>query len=146
MTMYGEVSKLLSANDLGLTGAHQAGITIPKNPDILGFFPPLDSDLYNPDFWMTATTPQTGESWQLRFIYYNNKTHGQGTRNEYRLTHTTQMLRSLSASPGDIVAFRRSKFGDIEVILREAAAVSITGPRETKLSNGWRMVVTDSKD
>lgn len=146
MIRHEEVSKLLSANDLGLTGAHQAGITIPKNPEILGFFPPLDSDAYNPDFWMTVSTPETGEIWKLRFIYYNNKTHDQGTRNEYRLTHTTQMLRALSASPGDIVSFRRNDFGDIDVTLRQAETMARDTPRERKLRNGWRMTITEKKD
>ena len=33
------ISKILSANDIGATGGHQAGILIPKDPRILGFFP-----------------------------------------------------------------------------------------------------------
>ncbi|QDG87523.1 EcoRII N-terminal effector-binding domain-containing protein [Pseudarthrobacter sp. NIBRBAC000502770] len=146
MTRLGEVRKLLSANDLGLTGAHQAGITIPKDPEILAFFPPLDVTAYNPDFWMTVATPETGQHWSLRFVYYNNKTHGQGTRNEYRLTHTTQMLRALSASAGDELAFRRSSFGDIEAVLHEAEDVTAREPMETILRNGWRMIITDNED
>lgn len=146
MTRLGEVRKLLSANDLGLTGSHQSGITIPKNPDILGFFPPLDAAVYNPDFWMTVATPQIGQHWQLRFIYYNNETHGQGTRNEYRLTHTTQMLRALSATAGDALAFRRNGFGDIEAVLHEAEELAAPARTETILRNGWRMIITDTKD
>ena len=146
MTRLNEVRKLLSANDLGHTGSHQAGITIPKNPDILAFFPPLDADAYNPDFWMTVATPQIDQHWQLRFIYYNNKVHGQGTRNEYRLTHTTQMLRGLSASMGDVLAFRRNSFGDIEAVLLEAEDLAAPAPKETVLRNGWRMIITDTED
>ncbi|MHA7281981.1 EcoRII N-terminal effector-binding domain-containing protein [Arthrobacter sp. TMS2-4] len=146
MTWPAEVRKLLSANDLGLTGAHQAGITIPKNPDILGFFPPLDAAAYNPDFWMTVATPQTGEQWSLRFIYYNNKTHDQGTRNEYRLTHTTQMLRALSATAGDVLTFRRNGSGDIEVVLHDAEHPAAPTRTETILRNGWRMIITDTED
>ena len=33
------VEKILSANDCGLTGGHQAGALIPKEDRILGFFP-----------------------------------------------------------------------------------------------------------
>lgn len=139
-----EVRKLLSANDVGLTGSHQAGIAIPKNPDIRAFFPPLDTSAYNPDFWMTVATPQTGQQWQLRFIYYNNKTHGQGTRNEYRLTHTSPMLRALAASEGDVLAFQRNGFGDIEAKLEEAEISAL--PTETRLRNGWRMIITDTED
>lgn len=146
MTRLGEVRKLLSANDLGLTGAHQGGITIPKNPDILAFLPPLDATVYNPDFWMTVATPQTGQHWPLRYIYYNSKTHDQGTRNEYRLTHTTQMLRALSASAGDVLAFRRNGFGDIEAVLHEAEHLAAPAPTEKVLRNGWRMIIIDTKD
>ncbi|MCQ1987532.1 EcoRII N-terminal effector-binding domain-containing protein [Arthrobacter sp. zg-Y844] len=141
-----EVRKLLTANDVGLTGSHQAGIAIPKNPDIRAFFPPLDAADYNPDFWMTVATPETGEQWQLRFIYYNNKTHGQGTRNEYRLTHTTPMLRALGASAGDVVAFRRNSFGEVEAVLHEIEDSLTATPIETKLRNGWRMIITDTED
>lgn len=146
MTRLEEVRKALSANDLGLTGAHQGGITIPKDPGILAFFPPVDASVYNPDFWMTVATPQTGQHWQLRFIYYNSKTHGQGTRNEFRLTHTTQMLRALSASVGDILSFRRNGFGDVEAVLDEADNLVSPVPSEAILRNGWRMIITDTED
>ena len=33
------IEKTLSKNDTGETGGHQAGILVPKEPDILGFFP-----------------------------------------------------------------------------------------------------------
>ena len=33
------VEKILSANDCGLTGGHQAGALIPKEDRIVGFFP-----------------------------------------------------------------------------------------------------------
>lgn len=145
MTWLGEVRKVLSANDLGLTGAHQGGITIPKNSDILEFFPPLDASVYNPDFWMTATTPQTSQRWSLRFVYYNSKTHDQGTRNEFRLTHTTQMLRALGATVGDEVAFKRNAFGDIEIVLHEREDTEAPVPTETLLRNGWRMIIIDKK-
>lgn len=141
-----EVRKVLSANDVGLTGSHQAGIAIPKDPDIRAFFPPLDAAAYNPDFWMSVATPQTGQQWQLRFIYYNNKTHGQGTRNEYRLTHTSPMLRALAASAGDVLAFRRNGFGDIEAMIHETESLVVATPMETRLRNGWRMIITDTKD
>lgn len=146
MTRLGEVRKILSANDLGLTGAHQAGIAIPKNPNVLEFFPALDATAYNPDCWMTVATPETGDHWQLRFIYYNNKTHGEGTRNEYRLTHTTQMLRAIGASVGDLLAFRRNSFGDIEAVLHEADEAAEAPVGEKLLRNGWRMIIADIGD
>ncbi len=36
------ISKKLSANDLGLTGSHQAGILVPKSTELQNFFPKLD--------------------------------------------------------------------------------------------------------
>ena len=38
------ISKELSANDTGATGGHQSGMVIPKDPQILSFFPPLDKE------------------------------------------------------------------------------------------------------
>ncbi|MEW1921889.1 EcoRII N-terminal effector-binding domain-containing protein [Pseudarthrobacter oxydans] len=146
MIRLGEVRKVLSANDLGLTGSHQAGIAIPKDRNILSFFPPLDSMEYNPDCILTVATPQTGHLWDLRFVYYNSKLHGQGTRNEYRLTGTTRMLRELSASVGDLIRFRRSQFGDIDVTVQERYGPILSPPTERILSNGWRMTISDPED
>jgi len=41
------IKKVLSANDSGETGGHQAGILIPKNQDILSFFPVLGNSEKN---------------------------------------------------------------------------------------------------
>ncbi|XAS73397.1 EcoRII N-terminal effector-binding domain-containing protein [Micrococcaceae bacterium Sec5.1] len=141
-----QVAKTLTANDLGLTGSHQSGIAIPKDPAILAFFPPLDAGLYNPDCSLTVSTPQTGEYWELRFIYYNNKTHGQGTRDEYRLTGTTKLLRQMSASVGDQVTFRRNKLGDIEAEVQAGTPRSSSRAGERVLGNGWTLTMTDEED
>lgn len=42
------IAKLLSANDAGETGGHQAGILIPKDQKVLSFFPDLDRKILNP--------------------------------------------------------------------------------------------------
>ena len=42
------ISKKLSANDIGINGAHQAGILVPKAKDILSFFPDLNAAIKNP--------------------------------------------------------------------------------------------------
>lgn len=98
-------AKLLSANDVGLTGGHQAGILVPKGaPELLAFFPPLDPALPNPDAWISAQDGE-GNRWSLRYIYYNNRLHGTGTRNEYRITHLTKCLRGMDARPGDQLVF-----------------------------------------
>ena len=75
-----QISKVLSANDTGETGGHQAGILIPKTSRVVAFFPRLDPSEYNPRchlFFEDAAA----ERWEFAFIYYNNSLHGRGTRN-----------------------------------------------------------------
>ncbi len=99
-------AKTLSANDLGVTGSHQAGILVPKSePELLSFFPELDSSVINPDAWIVCVD-DSGKEWKLRFIHYNNRIHTEsGTRNEYRLTHLTPFFKRASAKPGDQLIF-----------------------------------------
>lgn len=101
--------KELSANDLGVTGGHQAGIVIPKGDnELLCFLPSLDASVKNPDAWITCRD-DAGDSYRFRFVYYNNKLHDKsGTRNEYRLTHMTAWLRKQDARPGDNFEIRRN--------------------------------------
>lgn len=42
------ISKKLSANDIGANGSHQAGILVPKDREILSFFPDLGCFEKNP--------------------------------------------------------------------------------------------------
>lgn len=97
-------AKPLSANDIGATGSHQAGIHVPKSDrELLSFFPELDPALLNPDAWIVCTD-DAGIEWNLRYIYYNNKIHTEhGTRNEYRLTHLTNFFRRANATAGDLL-------------------------------------------
>ncbi|MGO4604630.1 EcoRII N-terminal effector-binding domain-containing protein [Terrabacter sp. 2YAF2] len=140
------VSKVLSANDLGLTGTHQAGIAIPKDPEILAFFPSLDGSEYNPDCEMAVSTPDTSMHWSLRFVYYNSKTHGMGTRNEYRLTGTTKMLRDMAPRVGDSISFMRNDFGDIEISIQASESELDTSATTKTLKGGWRLTITDSEE
>ncbi len=71
--------KFISANDAGETGAHQAGLYIPKNSIELMFDEPGEKG-NNKEKFATIKWWDNAES-QCRFIYY-----GQGTRNEYRIT------------------------------------------------------------
>ncbi|MBM69474.1 MAG: restriction endonuclease [Haliea sp.] len=99
--------KVLTKNDTGETGGHQAGIAVPKkDEDLLSFFPRLDPDLFNPDAWITCIDPD-GDEWELRYIYYNGKTFDppKSTRNEYRLTHLTKFFSKWSAESGDSLVF-----------------------------------------
>jgi hypothetical protein len=96
-----QIAKLLSGNDLGITGGHQAGVLLPKtDPEILQFFPDLDKDIKNPSKILEFLRRDNGKAIKLRFVYYNSRFHG-GTRNEYRLTGLTRLLRELGASVGD---------------------------------------------
>lgn len=106
------ILKILSPNDLGLTGSHQAGLCVPMS--VAAFFPPLDSTLLNPDAWFSVTGP-AAQSWQWRYIYYNSRLHGRGTRNEYRLTHVIDALRDLGAGVGDSLEFARDIDGQLSV-------------------------------
>ena len=49
--------KVLSANDVGATGAHMAGIAIPKgNHSLIRFLPELDPSIKNPSALIEAET------------------------------------------------------------------------------------------
>ena len=67
-----KIEKTLTANDLGMTGSHQAGICIPKQKEILDFFPKLESLVKNPRTTMTFID-EFEAKWSFNFIYYNNK-------------------------------------------------------------------------
>ena len=138
------VSKRLSANDLGFTGTHQAGILIPKSPEIVGFFPSLDEDRHNPSCTVTVFLPEPEESVDLRFIHYNGRKTGMSTRDEYRLTGTTRMLRTLEAGEGDYLEFHRNYKGDIRVRVMHTSATDEKnlGGMVVKLVGGWRLVRT----
>jgi len=94
--------KGLTANDTGETGAHQAGVHIPKSQtDLLSFLPPLDPSIKNPDAWLEMKD-DAGEVWRFRYIHYNNSLHDPGgTRDEFRITHMTGFFRSAGAAAGD---------------------------------------------
>ena len=142
MTPTSSVRKALTANDLGLTGTHQAGILIPKVSEVLAFFPRLDEDEYNPDIELSVKTPATNEWWEIRFVYNNNKLHGCGTRNEYRLTRTGRMLIALGAAVGDEVIFSRDRVGDFVVSVEATGQVASVDDKVTMLSNGWSVVLS----
>ena len=93
--------KTLSANDLGLTGSHQSGFLVPK--DLVKFLPLLETDVLNPDVWLHVTD-SAGNSDTWRYVHYNNRVVSSGTRNEYRVTRTGEILKMLGARPGDGLA------------------------------------------
>ncbi|MGF6965732.1 hypothetical protein OKW43_002760 [Paraburkholderia sp. WC7.3g] len=136
-----KISKRLSANDIGLTGAHQAGILVPKQDDILNFFPPLNRSTKNPRVKMLVRESVSETPWTFNFIFYNNRLFG-GTRNEYRLTCMTQYLRAVDAKVDDELVFSKNENGSVYV-----ARVRPNGPSLMHhsddvlvLSGGWKII------
>lgn len=139
-------SKVLSANDVGATGGHQAGILIPKSEAaLLSFLPSLDSSVKNPDAWIDCKD-ETGQVRRFRFVYYNNKFHDpNGTRNEYRITYMTGYFREMRARENDIFEISRAD-GDLEYTIRIVRPVSESlGLKNDevvriKITSGWRQI------
>lgn len=103
----------LSANDLGVTGSHQAGFLIPKRLIREGLFPQLETTQLNPRSRLKLVQKSQGNVYFLSFIYYNNKVFG-GTRDEYRLTGVSSILRDYGLRVGDQIEFFRIGVYDFE--------------------------------
>ncbi len=136
--------KMLTANDAGETGGHQAGIHIPKSQtELLALLPYLDPARKNPDAWLEMTD-DTGVAWRFRYIYYNNKFHDKGgTRDEYRITHMTKFFRAVGAVEGDIMVISGTPGSDhYRIFVRKIdqdQALQSGGPVRVRLV-GWRRV------
>jgi hypothetical protein len=145
-----EIAKKLSANDVGETGGHQAGILVPRNKTVLEFFPELDITVKNPRQKLVVTESPAGSKWKFNYIYYNTKLLGIGTRNEYRLTGMTAFLRSLNAKVGDELRFSRDENHSYTVqLVRNGQSRSQTSDYSVAtgdsddvltLSSGWRLI------
>ncbi|AIQ38568.1 hypothetical protein R50345_30520 [Paenibacillus sp. FSL R5-0345] len=98
------ISKVLSPNDTGETGGHQAGMLIPKVDGVLSFFPTLGSATKNPRYRLNFLD-DIGQVWKFNFIYYNNRFFG-GTRNEYRLTGMTSFIKQNNLKAGDSIILK----------------------------------------
>jgi hypothetical protein len=135
----GAICKTLSANDTGETGSHQAGMLIPKQEEILSFFPVLNRNVKNPRVLLIFEDPDGG-MWKFSFIYYNNRLFG-GTRNEYRLTGMTAFIRMNDLKAGDTVILQRDSKGKL-LINYKRLVKSLESKRENvlRLGNSWRVV------
>ncbi len=134
--MADRIAKVLSANDTGETGGHQAGILVPREPDVLSFFPKLDSKQYNPRVHLRFVDAG-GTFWEFAFIYYNNKFFD-GTRNEYRLTRMTKYIRQSGLVVGDEVILTHDGDRYFVSYQRKRQAERTNGI--LKLGTGWRVV------
>ena len=135
-------SKVLTSNDIGKTGSHQAGLHIPKtNKELIEFLPALNGGTLNPCTWITCID-EHNESWRFRFVYYNNKFHSlSGRRNEFRVTHTAKYLKSNTAFEGDIFVISKGSadvYYRIKLIQKQIES-SKTIPSKVKLT-GWRKI------
>jgi hypothetical protein len=129
------ITKILSANDTGETGSHQAGTHIPKVPAILSFFPDLGTSRKNPKVPILFTD-EKGNSWNFRYIYYNNKSFG-GTRNEYRLTGMTNYINSNRLRSGDRLILRRDDKNKYNIEYEKAVSEQANVIR---LGNTWEVI------
>ena len=134
--------KILTPNDTGETGGHQAGIAVPKqNLELIAFFPQLATETFNPDIWITCDDPD-GQLWEMRFVYYNGKTFSprKSTRNEYRVTHMTKFFSKWNARSGDSVIFTATKLeGNYRISIKKAPAEDSSTPKPIAL-RGWKAV------
>lgn len=85
--------KRLSANDVGLTNTHQAGVYLPAFFVRKAFGRWLED---SPELNPRIALPYSVVGWEgkpftpLQVIYYNNKIVADGTRNEFRITNWRQ--------------------------------------------------------
>ena len=128
-----QIEKKLTANDIGKTGGHQAGICVPKTGGVLDFFPKLDGTEKNPRSVITFTD-EGGEKWNFNFIYYNNKFFG-GTRNEYRLTGMTKFFTRKNLRVSDKVILDKNEVGDYFISYKKPSK-----PGKIILSNNWKII------
>lgn len=132
------IKKELSRNDTGETGGHQAGILIPKQKEILAFFPPLDPSEKNPRHFITFSD-ELGDTWTFAFIYYNNKFFN-GTRNEYRLTRMTPFIRSHNLKEGDELTLSRDDEGFYSITYNRKRPCNVTGEGKLILGSSWVVI------
>ncbi|MDC1076330.1 EcoRII N-terminal effector-binding domain-containing protein [Litorivicinus sp.] len=137
--------KQLTANDVGLTKTHQAGIHIPKGAkELLSTLPALNPRIRNPDTWFDCMD-EHGLVWRFRYIYYNSKLFGDGTRDEYRLLQINPFLKHNKAKEGDFLTIELKSEKYFVGIRKDSDEVSqildknYVPPPKIKLK-GWREV------
>jgi len=140
------ISKVLSPNDVGETGGHQAGFLIPKSNGALWFFPQLSDSVKNPRCELYFED-EVCHNWKLSFIYYNNKYYG-GTRDEYRLTGLTKYFRQNGLESGDTITLSRNDDEEYQIRYSRSSPSNIvvqTGADGTSIkklivSDAWRVI------
>jgi hypothetical protein len=138
--MQRQIAKLLSANDTGETGGHQAGALIPRDSKLLSFFPYLNPETLNPRCHIRFLDDD-GIFWEFAFIYYNNAFFG-GTRNEYRLTRMTKFIRQAGLAQGDELLLAQDD-GRYRLSYRRKKDSPALKNGVLKLGTGWRLISID---
>jgi len=142
-----EIRKTLTANDVGLTGTHQAGMHVPKtDPELMRFFPILNHRRLNPRVDLALYVPALEERFTAHFIYYNNKHLTGGTRDEYRLTGMTAVFRALNAQPEDLLVLSEGTSGEIVVRLDQHISHAATGNSAPLKIKGWIVTRRDVQE
>ena len=117
--------KILSANDVGKTGSHQAGIHLKKSvAESLCTFQRLEK---NPRTIIRCTDPDDN-FWDFTIIHYNNKFFG-GTRNEFRMTHLSGFFRKWDCSEGETLRIGKDSSGIfyVEIIKNQQDDLALPG-------------------
>ncbi|MDT8781114.1 MAG: hypothetical protein IAX22_00510 [Candidatus Bathyarchaeota archaeon] len=144
-----KIIKTLSPNDMGETGSHQAGILVPKfPPDIVSFFPSLDSSKKNPRKSISFVDKQN-QAWYFNFIYYNGRFFG-GTRDEYRLTSMTPFFKFYGLKSGDDLILEKESMNEkdnyfVDFLRFGGNHVNFEGSK-LKLSGSWRIIPVTKGD
>ncbi len=134
------IRKVLTRNDTGETGGHQAGMCVPKQEAFLGFFPPLDPEVKNPRI-VLPFLEAGGRMWRFHFIHYNNRLHDQGgTRNEYRLTGLTAFMKDRNLREKDILVLTREAGGLYRIDSERGTAPDRVREGVLRLSGKWRII------
>lgn len=132
--------KSLTANDLGRTGSHQVGIHVPKG--LAPRLPGLDRSVANPECWLEVETAFGAMKW--RYIYYNKKQFGTGTRDEYRLLRTTGFIALSRASMGDVLEIIKTGDRSLKVAIRPVRDEN--HDLVLQILGQWRVVRTEPPD
>lgn len=121
-----KVFKILSRNDVGETGSHQSGMSIPKAVMETGIFPKLGTSKLNPrsvvEFYEEDDT-----RWEFQFIYYNDLFFGKPrnkAHDEYRLTCIIDLIRKNNIKSGDEIYFYVDELGKRRVGFLKRQAIN----------------------
>lgn len=134
-----EIQKILSRNDVGLTGSHQSGIVLPKKIANSGYFPTLGA-IKNPFEILEFTDLDRGLRLRLRFVHYNSKHYG-GRKDEFQLTGLTGYFRLVGAQPEGVLKLKI--VAGSRVISYEMSEVTSNFDSDAeflKLSDEWKII------